>query len=58
MVRGARGCAGTEIVRQVHRALATDILLCLLAGLALREAGDRSRDAVGNPMYDAQPECI
>src|SRR5262249_10175396 len=37
VVRRARGRAGTEIMRQPHQALATDIFLGLLGDLALRK---------------------
>src|SRR5262249_8961844 len=50
VVRGARGCARTEIVRQAHQALAPDIFVGLLAGLALGKSGHGDRDAIGDPM--------
>src|SRR5262245_41142845 len=47
---GAR--AGIEA--DALRALATDVLVGLLADLAFREAGDVRRDAVGHPVIDAR----
>src|SRR5437870_8115087 len=47
VMQGAGRRARAEVMRKAHQALATDILIGLLAGLALGEAGHGHRNAIG-----------
>ncbi len=53
VMRRAGRRARAEIMRQAHPALAAHILVALLADLAFRKAGDRDRNAVGDPVAHA-----
>src|SRR5947209_4265921 len=45
--------AGSEIARQLHRALAAEIFFARLCSFAFSKSGDRERDAIGHPMAHA-----